>query len=462
MVSLILLFFVSCDIDPYIVGQIESPEAFKNALEEGKDSIVLKSGSYSFDDDLRISKSSRIYVNGSCANISFASGKGIVVDESVADGNVRFEDLNIDGKLLVNGGGSKSIELVNTRIKDVEMAKDISSGGEMPRLELESSSIEGILLVTKNAYVELLDEKSKINSTIVDENVEAYIVGCIEELGDISSSKGKITEVIGGSGTESDPYRIKSPKQFKALFGTKKNYNPDDKQIYAKLQNDLVLDGSLNYYLTKTVLDGNMHSLSIDKHYEDSQSLGTAIFGEVIGSTIENLIFDMKYSVALIAFAGKEDVVLRNVIARSDTPQKVPSEGAIFVVHAYIPGEGAVVSNTLTLEKCINEVEISMVEEQTADHGIFVGKNVQDKTIILDSCENRATIVSYAKKMGVALGLSGSKSNKAKLKVVNFKNSGKISCTGYASFLTYDEEYNNSVNVISIGNPDDSEIEVIK
>ena len=64
--------------------------------------------------------------------------------------------------------------------------------------------------------------------------------------------------------------------------------------------------------------------------------------------------------------------------------------------------------------------------------------------------------------MGVALGLSGSKSNKAKLKVVNFKNSGKISCTGYASFLTYDEEYNNSVNVISIGNPDDSEIEVIK
>ena len=173
LISIFIVFgFVSCDSEPYVVGQVESARELKRALEEGTESILIKSGEYSLDDNLTIKSSTKLYASGSKIDISFASGKGFIIDKSVGNGNVVFENLNIKGNLVVNGGGNNSIHLVNTAIKDVEMAKEVKEGDEIPRLVLEKGSKIDNLLVSKKAYIEA-EEKSISNAKI---NAETIII----------------------------------------------------------------------------------------------------------------------------------------------------------------------------------------------------------------------------------------------------------------------------------------------
>ena len=171
LISIFIVFgFVSCDSEPYVVGQVESARELKRAIEEGTESILIKSGEYSLDDNLTIKSSTKLYASGSKIDISFASGKGFIIDKSVGNGNVVFENLNIKGNLVVNGGGNNSIHLVNTAIKDVEMAKEVKEGDEIPRLVLEKGSKIDNLLVSKKAYIEA-EEKSISNAKIDAETI---------------------------------------------------------------------------------------------------------------------------------------------------------------------------------------------------------------------------------------------------------------------------------------------------
>ena len=200
----IAFVFTSCDDDPYIVGQITSASALQEAINDGNESIMLESGSYSFDEDLTITKSTRLYVESGEADISFSEGKGIVIAESVGNGDVSLEDLNITGKLTVNGGGSNSIHLKNTTITRVEMNKDSSAAdSEVPRLALENGSkITGSLSIVKDAIIDVnTASDSTISATTVEDTATITLVGTnTEVLGNVADSANITTTVASVNG----------------------------------------------------------------------------------------------------------------------------------------------------------------------------------------------------------------------------------------------------------------------
>jgi len=83
--------------------------------------------------------------------------KDVTIADSVGDGEVTLNGLTIEGDLIIKGGGSNTIKLINCIIKGkVIMAK---VGGEVPRLHLTETPVAAIE-VQEAAIIEAADAQS--------------------------------------------------------------------------------------------------------------------------------------------------------------------------------------------------------------------------------------------------------------------------------------------------------------
>ena len=94
--------------------------------------------------------------------------KNVTIASSVGDGTVTLKNVNIQGRLIVKGGGSSSVNLNNCTVSDgVSMEKD---GGEPPRLNLVNTPVSTVD-IKKTAILEA-DSDSKISAVTAKADTE--------------------------------------------------------------------------------------------------------------------------------------------------------------------------------------------------------------------------------------------------------------------------------------------------
>lgn len=206
LVVSLLIAFLSCSTDPYIAGQMQNENDIKEALNSKSISeIEIEAKEYNFDDNLYISRDVKVYAENGSATLNFPEGKGIVVEESVGNGDVALNNLNIVGSLTVNGGGSNSIHLNNTTVSEVIMDKKLDSSDssvEVPRLVLQGESKVTKLTVNQNAIIDVEKENSVIEKSEL--KAEVVVVGNDSEvLGEVTKDESvEIKKGVASIGTE--------------------------------------------------------------------------------------------------------------------------------------------------------------------------------------------------------------------------------------------------------------------
>ena len=103
-------------------------------------------------------------------NVSGGTYKDVIIAESVGDGTVTLENVTIDGQLIIRGGGSNSVKVKNSKVKEVKLDKDTSTGGEAPRLELTGTEVKTVE-VAKPAIIEAKDTASKVETLSAKDDV---------------------------------------------------------------------------------------------------------------------------------------------------------------------------------------------------------------------------------------------------------------------------------------------------
>lgn len=116
--------------------------------------IVTKQGEYTFSKDKGF-----IMVNSSDVEIKDLSIKGnVYINQSVKDGSVTLNNVNIDsGKLLVFGGGENSVKLVNTKVKEIVVDSKLSK----TNIKIDTNSkVENIIVLSSSKVTQVSDESS--------------------------------------------------------------------------------------------------------------------------------------------------------------------------------------------------------------------------------------------------------------------------------------------------------------
>jgi len=126
--------------------------------------IVTKPGVYQ-----NIKKEGFVLINSQDVELKEAVIKGnVYINQSVGKGTVTLTNVSIEnGKLFVFGGGSNSVKLNNTKVKEVYVANMVS---EKVRLSIEGKSEVEHLIVISPASVEQISNDSNVKYiTIKDE-----------------------------------------------------------------------------------------------------------------------------------------------------------------------------------------------------------------------------------------------------------------------------------------------------
>lgn len=125
----------------------------------------------------------------------------VTIESGVGNGEVTLKNITINDDLLIQGGGSNSIHLVNCTVKGkVRMAK---SGGEPPRLYLTDTPISEIT-VTHPAIIQAADTISTIKKVQASNNltiqgaetvIENLVISGTEKDTDLRLSAGHIKQL---------------------------------------------------------------------------------------------------------------------------------------------------------------------------------------------------------------------------------------------------------------------------
>lgn len=251
-----------------------------------------------------------------------------------------------------------------------------------------------------------------------------------------------------GSGTADDPYVIKDASQFTSHFSTD-TYTEEGstERIYLRLASDIVLDGSIEYFLNNVELDGDGHMLSVDGPYPDDPEKpyrDAGVFRRVDNSTIKNLVFQYDYK-ALIGVAARGDIVLENVsvVSKTDEPVKMYKNNGLFVTYGWGIRGTSTENDSLTFINCTNYVN-TVDSDNSSYYGIFIGNTASAyyKQYVFESCRNLGNH-SSAGRIGVMIGNVYSKPHSnTQIIVKDFVNEGNITSTQYASLLTMYEDVN--------------------
>ena len=259
-----------------------------------------------------------------------------------------------------------------------------------------------------------------------------------------------------GDGSEANPYVIATAEQFKTAFSQDTVYAEaiERSKIYYKLANDIVVDGTVAYYLNNVVLDGNNKVLSVDKILGDDSYTDVAVFKVARNSTIQNLTYNYQYK-GLICSAGRGDVVLKNVAIKGNSTVVFSKNSGAFVWLAFEfknlgNNSGNTENDSLTFINCTNYLNIT--DDSVAPYfGVFVGgaADALSKTITFDSCRNEGN-VDTSGNVGVLIGNPYNVTSKVKIVVKDFVNTGIIKGSETAGrvnslFTMYESINNNNV-----------------
>ena len=247
--------------------------AVVNALEKagGKKSI---SGQYDGNGKKIISAN---LVGNKVAVKNVTIEKDITVSEKVADGDVTLENVTISGKLIINGGGSHSIYLKNTKVEgDVIIAKN---KGERPRLVVDSSTKLENVLVKTPAIIKTL-ENAKIKQIELAKDLETgdkevTIDANVKTL----RAKAKNGNVTITSTSKVENLRL--PKSVSEFNKEQKEYKSDGFKLVLQSPN-VVKNGSNDAASTleasekaaKTASDKLIKELTVDRKLKDGIFIG--------------------------------------------------------------------------------------------------------------------------------------------------------------------------------------------
>ena len=364
LISFALVFsFVSCDSDPYISGQATSAGAIKDAIDSGSESVMIKAGSYHFDDNLVITnpKSTTLYVDGGKATLDFAEGKGIVVSDKVADGDVVLKNLDINGSLTVNGGGSNSIHLENTTVVSVTMDKEVKEDSQIPRLVLEGNSKVETLTVSKKSYIEA-PKKVIVNAVI---NEETIVIGEDTNIFDNEPTIENGASLQPGVAQISNDYYGTFEEAFKAAVDGDVITLLSDASVgsaEAPLTTNFIIGKNLDINLNEKTLSFWFDSAD----YNESRSV--KVMSDLTISNGNLLIDSGKcywYPVIGAIFVSNAEFTLDNVVYT--TPNT-----------AIMPGQDSIIN---VVSSTINSGAIYGISTNNVSSGVGITLNITDSTV---------------------------------------------------------------------------------
>ena len=94
----------------------------------------------------------------------------VTIAASVGNGTVTLDGVTIQKKLVVRGGGSNSIKVVNSTVPTVVLDKDTGTDAEAPRLELTGTKVKTVE-VSQPAIIEATDTMSKVETLSAKDDV---------------------------------------------------------------------------------------------------------------------------------------------------------------------------------------------------------------------------------------------------------------------------------------------------
>lgn len=156
-----------------------------NNLEIAEDSLVSKAVTVK---NLKLGGKT-LTIEASGTVLQNVSNAVIIVDQNVGDGDVTLTGCSDIIKLEVNGGGSNSIHIKNTKIASVEVKKDAV------RVAVEGNSVVEDLTVNAESTKIESENKIVIKSIEVSSSVEAVTIkgGTIQNIG-VQSGEGQPAE----------------------------------------------------------------------------------------------------------------------------------------------------------------------------------------------------------------------------------------------------------------------------
>ncbi|ADQ41898.1 transglutaminase domain-containing protein [Caldicellulosiruptor acetigenus I77R1B] len=159
--------------------------------------LLSKEGYYSFKKvkgNLVINKSG-IKING------FSVEGNVIIAEGVGKGNVRIENSNVNGSIIIRGGGERSVTLENVKAQKVKVDNIqvatrvvISGSSEIEKVEVkESARIENLSKQPLKSIVITNDKSSSIALTLIGnaENVEI-----LSDKSQLNIVEGNVNKVI--------------------------------------------------------------------------------------------------------------------------------------------------------------------------------------------------------------------------------------------------------------------------
>ena len=111
----------------------------------------------------------------------------VTISESVGNGDVTLENVIINGKLIVQGGGSNSIHLESCDVDVIEVDKDTTApNAQPPRIELNNTSVETIdavqpTIIEADAVSNITAVNAKSDVTVQGENTTVQNVTAAAE-----------------------------------------------------------------------------------------------------------------------------------------------------------------------------------------------------------------------------------------------------------------------------------------
>lgn len=112
----------------------------------------------------------------------------VIITQSLAEGDATIKNCQVEGKVIVNGGGTNSIHINNTQINEL-----VSNKQKTVRIELKNSSkIKGIEL-KGSCKLESL-EKSNVDKIIVNSDNEVTLTGNIDV---VTIKENKVLNLVG-------------------------------------------------------------------------------------------------------------------------------------------------------------------------------------------------------------------------------------------------------------------------
>ena len=139
-------------------------------------------------------------VKASGTELQNVSNATIIIDQQVGDGDVTLTGCSNITKLVVNGGGSNSIHIKNSKVANVEVKKDAV------RVAMEGTSqVEAVVVNAANTKIES-EENIEIKAITVNERVDKVTVkgGTVEKVQVVAfDTDGKPTDAPSESQGES-------------------------------------------------------------------------------------------------------------------------------------------------------------------------------------------------------------------------------------------------------------------